>query len=105
MVGNITTKNGKKTEALSVFASVFNSQNSYPQGTQPSELEEGDREQNSTSISSGGNSDLLLHLDCHKSMGLDGIHLRVLRELMEVLAKTLSIICQQFWSTGEVLDG
>ena len=46
MVGNITTKNGKKTEALSVFASVFNSQNSYPQGTQPSELEDVFGEQN-----------------------------------------------------------
>ncbi|KFP29954.1 hypothetical protein N325_11690, partial [Colius striatus] len=35
--------------------------------------------------------DLLLHLDAHKSMGLDGIHSRVLRKLGEVLAKPLSI--------------
>ncbi|KGL82453.1 RNA-directed DNA polymerase from mobile element jockey, partial [Tinamus guttatus] len=49
-------------------------------------------------------SDLLLHLDTHKSMGSDGIHPRVLRELAEVLAKPLSIIYQKSWSTGEVPD-
>ncbi|GAB0203730.1 mitochondrial enolase superfamily member 1 [Grus japonensis] len=38
----------------------------------------------------------------HKSMGPDGIHPRVLRELVEVLTKPLSIIYQQFWLTGEV---
>ena len=38
--------------------------------------------------------DLLLQLDCHKSMGLDEIHQRVLRELVEVIAELLSIIYQ-----------
>jgi len=47
---------------------------------------------------------LLCHLDAHKSMRLDGIHQRVLRELAEELAKPLSIICQQSWLTGEVPD-
>ncbi|KFQ37140.1 hypothetical protein N332_02165, partial [Mesitornis unicolor] len=47
-------------------------------------------------------SDLLHHLDIQKSMGPDGIHPRVLRELAEVLAKPLSIIYQQSWLTGEV---
>jgi len=45
---------------------------------------------------------LLHHLNIHKSMGPDGIHPRVLRELAEVLTKPLSIICQQSWLTGEV---
>ena len=48
--------------------------------------------------------DLLLHLDVHKSMEPDGIHPRILRELAEVLAKPLSIIYQQSWSTGEMPD-
>ncbi|KAK4830877.1 hypothetical protein QYF61_013806 [Mycteria americana] len=47
-------------------------------------------------------SDLLHHLDTHKSMGLDGIHPRVLGELAEVLTKPLSILYQQSWLTGEV---
>ncbi|KFV90925.1 hypothetical protein N326_01924, partial [Eurypyga helias] len=47
-------------------------------------------------------SDLLYHLDNHNSVGLEGIHTRVLRELAEMLTKPLSIICQQSWLTGEV---
>ncbi|KFQ81720.1 hypothetical protein N337_12249, partial [Phoenicopterus ruber ruber] len=47
-------------------------------------------------------SDLLHHLDTHKSMGPDGIHPRVPNELAEVLTKPLSIIDQQSWLTGEV---
>lgn len=34
-------------------------------------------------------------------MALDGIHPIVMRELEEELAKTLSIIYQQSWLTGE----
>ena len=46
--------------------------------------------------------DLLHHSDTHKSVGLDGIHPRALRELVEVLTKALPIIYQQSWLTGEV---
>ena len=34
-------------------------------------------------------SDLLHHIDIHKSVGLDGIHPRVLKELAGVLTKPL----------------
>ncbi|GAB0177922.1 mitochondrial enolase superfamily member 1 [Grus japonensis] len=47
-------------------------------------------------------SDLLHHLDTHKSMGPDGIHLWVLRELLEVLTKPLFMIYQQSWLAREV---
>ncbi|KFP08044.1 hypothetical protein N300_02900, partial [Calypte anna] len=49
-------------------------------------------------------SDLLSCLDPHKSMGPDGIHPRVMRELAEELAKPLSIIYQQSWLTGDIPD-
>jgi len=35
-------------------------------------------------------------------MGPDEIHPRVMRELVEELAKPLSVIYQQSWLTGEV---
>ncbi|KAK4827375.1 hypothetical protein QYF61_017313, partial [Mycteria americana] len=73
------------------------------QGIQSPELEDRDRDQNkSPVIQEESGKDLLCHPDIHKSMGLDGIHPRVLRELVEELAKPLSIIYQQSWLTGEV---
>ncbi|KFQ20030.1 hypothetical protein N332_13028, partial [Mesitornis unicolor] len=46
--------------------------------------------------------ELLNCLDIHKSMGPDGIHPRVLRELAEEPAKPLPVIYQQSWLTGVV---
>ncbi|RMC02347.1 hypothetical protein DUI87_21516 [Hirundo rustica rustica] len=48
--------------------------------------------------------ELLRCLDTHKSMGPDGIHPKVMRELADEPAKLLSIIYQQSWPTGEVPD-
>ena len=49
--------------------------------------------------------DLLCHMDTYKSVRPDGIHLIVLRELAEEVAKPLYIISQQSWITGEVPGG
>ncbi|KAK4810508.1 hypothetical protein QYF61_004288, partial [Mycteria americana] len=46
--------------------------------------------------------DQLYQLNVHKSMGPDGIHPRVLKELADVTAGPLSIIYQRSWESGEI---
>ncbi|RMC17379.1 hypothetical protein DUI87_05960 [Hirundo rustica rustica] len=71
-------------------------------GYQPPELEDREREQNEDTIFQEEMAgELLHHLNTHKSMELDGINPRVLRELAEQLTKQLSVIYQQVWQTRE----
>ncbi|KFV85509.1 hypothetical protein N308_10173, partial [Struthio camelus australis] len=46
--------------------------------------------------------DHLGKLDIHKSTGPDGMHPRVLRELVDVIARPLSILLERSWRSGEV---
>ena len=72
--GNLARKDEEKAEVLNAFsASVFNSQTGHPQGSQAPVLGDGVTVQNEVPVvEEVAVTDLLLHLDVHKSMGPDG---------------------------------
>lgn len=69
-------------------------------GTQPAELEDRDREQNEALITQGKMVSKILH---HLNTNLWGwMGIKVLKELVVVLAKPLLIVHQQSWLSREV---
>ncbi|CAM5167297.1 unnamed protein product [Natator depressus] len=98
--GNLVTEDVQKANVLNAFfASVFTNKvisqttalgsTAWGGGGQPSVKEEVVR-------------DYLEKLDEHKSLGLDALHPRVLKELADVIAEPLSIIFENSWRSGEV---
>lgn len=79
------------------ITSVFNP-DSGPRNPQSSELEDCDNELPDTPKLV---QDLLFYLDANKSVASDGIQTRLLKELVDVITRLLSIIFQQSWESGE----
>ena len=100
--GLLTDNDIGKAETLNAFfASVFNANDGLRDPGCP-EIEGWDGGDDKLPTDPERVRDLLLHLDPYKSMGPDGIHPRVLKELADVIAEPLSIIFQRSWEFGEV---
>ncbi|KAJ7405743.1 hypothetical protein WISP_138422 [Willisornis vidua] len=100
--GHLTNSDRDKAEVFNAFfACVFNTDDG-PRGSQWPELEGHDCENDQLPVNPEIVQDMLLQLDPYKSMGLDGIHLKMLKELADAITKPLLIILELSWESGEV---
>lgn len=91
-----------KAEMFNVFfASVFSTDGGLERSQHP-ELEDCDYENDELWVNPEGVRDLLLQLDPYRPMGYDEIHLRIHKELADIIMRHLLIIFEQSWESREV---
>lgn len=90
-VGNIFIKHEETAEVLNTFlALVINSRIDYHQDNWPPDLEDREGQKDGTPVMQKEEvKGLLTHLDADKSLGLDGIHAREIRQLGQELIKSV----------------
>jgi len=102
-VGVLVTENAEKEEWLNAFfASVFSAKAGPQEAQSPEVRKEDCRKDDLPLVEEDWARDFLGNLDSHKSMGPNGKHPRVLRELADIIAESLSILFERSRRTGEV---